>query len=85
MADLIPFAVSRNGLLVTLSAERLKAACVARGWSLSELAARARVSRPTLRSALQGHPVRPRTAWRLARALHHGETHPELASLLEAA
>lgn len=85
MADPIPFTVGRNGLMVTLSAERLQAACVARGWSLSELAARARVSRPTLRTALRGHPVRPRTAWRLARALREGQTQPELDSLLDAA
>ena len=54
MADVIPFAVGRTGLLVTLSTERLQTACVARGWSLSELAARARVSRPTWRRPLRG-------------------------------
>ncbi len=60
MTEPIPFATGRGGLLVVISPDRLRTACVARGWSLSELAARARVTRPTLRSALHGRPIRLR-------------------------
>ena len=66
MTEPIPFSTGRGGLVVVVSPDRVRAACVARGWSLGELADRARVSRPTLRSALRGRPVRPRTAWKLA-------------------
>jgi hypothetical protein len=59
----------RAGLLVVIMPERLELACAMRGWSLTQLAAHARISRPTLRSALRGHPVRPRTMWKLASAL----------------
>lgn len=74
--------VGRSGLVVTLNAARIKTACVERGWSLSELARRAKVSRPTLRSALAGNPIRPLTAWKVARAL---ASEPPLRDLLEAA
>jgi transcriptional regulator with XRE-family HTH domain len=73
-----------GGLLVVISPGRLRAACVARGWSLSELARRARVSRPTLRSALRGRPVRPSTAWKLARALNGTAPQPDLNEILAA-
>jgi hypothetical protein len=72
-------------VVVTVCAERLKAMCATRGWSLTELAARAKISRPTLRSASQGQPVRPRTAWKLARAVREGEAEPALEDLLRAA
>jgi hypothetical protein len=52
-----------GGLLVVLSPELLKVACAARGWSLTHLAVRAEISRPTLRTVLKGRPVRPRTMW----------------------
>jgi len=78
------FSTGPGALVVVVSPDRLRAACVARGWSLSELAARARVSRPTLRSALRGHPVRPRTAWKLARALHEAAGPAELQEILGA-
>ncbi len=81
----IPFAVSRSGLLVVLAGDRLQAACVARGWSLAELARRAKVSRPTLRCALRKQGVRPRTAWKLARALREGTIPPELDEVIGAA
>ncbi len=84
MTEPTPFATGRGGLVVVVSPERLRAACVARGWSLSELAARARVSRPTLRSALRGRPVRPRTAWKLARALNEAAPQPDLREILAA-
>jgi transcriptional regulator with XRE-family HTH domain len=77
--------VGRGGLLVTLSGQQLLALCALRGWSLSELAARAKVSRPTLRSALLGHPVRPRTAWKLTRAVRDGPSDPDLDDLIRAA
>jgi lambda repressor-like predicted transcriptional regulator len=81
----VPFTVGRTGLLVILSGQKVKDACIMRGWSLAELARRARVSRPTLRSALRGRPLRPRTAWLIARALRAGETQPELDDLFGAA
>ncbi len=85
MTELIPFSTGRGGLVVVISPDRLRAACVSRGWSLSELAARARVSRPTLRSAPRGRPIRPRTAWKLARALQDGTLQPVLDDLIGAA
>lgn len=84
MTDATPFMTGRGGLVVVVSPERLRAACVARGWSLSELASRARVSRPTLRSALSGRPVRPRTAWKLARALKDATPERDLQAILAA-
>jgi transcriptional regulator with XRE-family HTH domain len=59
----------RAGLVVVLSADAVRIACAERGWSLSELARRARISRPTLAAALRGQPVRARTAYKLAYAL----------------
>lgn len=70
-----------GGLMVVMSAELLKAACAARGWSLTQLAVRARISRPTLRSVLRGRPVRPRTMWKLANALTQATIPSELAQL----
>lgn len=64
--------VGGGGLVVVLSAEAVRAATAERGWSLSELARRARISRPTLASALRGRPIWARTAWKLARALEDG-------------
>jgi lambda repressor-like predicted transcriptional regulator len=72
-----------GGLMVVMSGELLKAACAARGWSLTQLAVRARISRPTLRSVLKGRPVRPRTMWKLANALAQAPISSELAQLLE--
>ena len=78
------FQVGRGGLVVLLSNRAIKQACAERGWSLSELAHRAGISRPTLATALLGQPVRPRTAWKLAKALEQGS--PTLiAHLLEVA
>jgi transcriptional regulator with XRE-family HTH domain len=74
----------RAGLVVVLSADAVRVACVERGWSLSELARRARVSRPTLTAALRGQPVRARTAWKLARALEETPS-TQLSHLLSAA
>lgn len=70
------------GLVAILSADAVRAACLERGWSLSELARRARISRPTLASSLRGKPVRARTAWKLARALEERPT-THLSELLE--
>jgi transcriptional regulator with XRE-family HTH domain len=65
--------VGQAGLLVVVQPEQLKAECAVRGWSLTQLARRAGISYPTLRSALRGNPVRPRTAWKLTRALRDDE------------
>lgn len=72
----------RADLVVVIDTGRLKAACVARGWSLSELARQAKVSRPTLAAALQGKPLRPQTAWKIGRALSHGDVPTELLGLV---
>ncbi|HEY9288815.1 MAG TPA: helix-turn-helix transcriptional regulator [Candidatus Dormibacteraeota bacterium] len=77
-------APSRNDLVVMVDRDRLKAACVARGWSLSELARQAKLSRPTISALVRGQPVRPQTAWKIGRALGNGLVPPELPSLLEA-
>ncbi len=66
--------VCRAGLVVVLSGMAVRKASAERGWSLSELARRAKISRPTLASALRGQPVRARTAWKLARALEQGDS-----------
>jgi lambda repressor-like predicted transcriptional regulator len=71
-----------GGLMVVLSPELLKVACAARGWSLTHLAVRAGISRPTLRTVLKGHPVRPRTMWKLANALSRAPVSRELAQFL---
>jgi transcriptional regulator with XRE-family HTH domain len=74
----------RAGLVVVLSADAVRVACAERGWSLSELARRARISRPTLAAALRGHPVRARTAWKVAHALEQTPS-TQLSQLLGAA
>jgi transcriptional regulator with XRE-family HTH domain len=79
-----PITVGPGGLVVVVTPEALLGACAERGWSLTELAGRARISRPTLRAALRGHPVRPRTAWKLARALDQASVPNELPNLLKA-
>jgi lambda repressor-like predicted transcriptional regulator len=75
-------AVGRGGLVVVITPEALLGACAERGWSLTELAGRARISRPTLRAALRGHPMRPRTAWKLAHALDQAAVPAQLSTLL---
>ena len=72
------------GLVVVLSAHAVRIACAGRGWSLSELARRARISRPTLAAALRGQPVSARTAWKVARALEEMPS-AQLVELLGAA
>jgi len=74
----------RSDLVVLIDPVRLKAACVARGWSLSELARKAKVSRPTVAALLRGQAVRPRTAWKIGRALSQASVPTELPGLLEA-
>lgn len=74
----------RNDLVVVVDRDRLKAACAARGWSLSELARQARLSRPTITALVRGKPVRPQTAWKIGRALDNGLVPADLPNLLEA-
>ncbi len=69
MSNPVGVTSGRAGLVVVLSADAVRVACAERGWSLSELARRARISRPTLAAALRGQPVRARTAYKLAYAL----------------
>jgi DNA-binding Xre family transcriptional regulator len=84
VANPTAFEVGPAGLVVVLSSHEVKRACAERGWSLSELARRAGISRPTLASALQGRPVRSRTAWKVARALEQGAP-TQLGQLLKVA
>lgn len=72
--------IGPGGLDVTLEPPLVIAACAARGWSLAELGRRAGLSRPTLTQALRGHAVRPRTAWKIRRALAHPEPAVELGN-----
>lgn len=77
--------IGQAGLLVVVQPDQLKAECALRGWSLTHLARRAGISYPTLRSALRGNPVRPRTAWKLTRALTDCDGQSELRVLQKAA
>jgi lambda repressor-like predicted transcriptional regulator len=79
-----PFRLGPGGLVVVIVPGQLVAACARRGWSLTHLARRADISYPTLKAALQGKSVRPRTAWKLARALAEETSPSELDQLLEA-
>lgn len=74
--------VNAGGLVVQIEPEALHRACAARGMSLLELRQRAGISRPTMSQVLRGRPVRPRTAWKLARALSSAEVPPALAEFL---
>ena len=65
--------VGAGGLVVVISPDAVKMACASRGWSISQLARKAGISMPTMASALRGKPVRPSTAWKIARALEKGE------------
>jgi len=69
MSNPVGITSGRAGLVVVRSADAVRIACAERGWSLSELARRARISRPTLAAALRGQPVRARTAYKLSYAL----------------
>lgn len=79
-----PFRLGPGGLVVVIVPEQLKAACARRGWSLTQLARRAGISYPTIKSTLRGKAVRPRTAWKLARALDQEHAPQELDHLLVA-
>ena len=69
---------------MVIAREPLTAACARRGWSLTHLAKRAGISYPTLKSTLRGKAIRPRTAWKLARALGEGVAADELDNLIRA-
>ena len=75
--------IGPGGMVVTLEPPLVIAACAARGWSLAELGRRAGLSRPTLTQAIRGHAVRPRTAWKIKRALAHPEPPVGLGNQLE--
>ena len=82
MTDRPAIEVGSGGMVVSLAPDALRAACVQRGWSLAELARRARISRPTLAQALLGQRVCPSTAYKLARALSDAEVTPALSGIL---
>ena len=74
--------VTAGGTFVVLEPARLQLACLQRGWSYRRLSSEARVSRPTVRAALLGRPIRPLTAYRIARALERGDKAETLGSLI---
>jgi len=74
--------VGPGGMVVALDPEALRSECIARGWSLAELARRARISRPTLAQALRGQTVRPSTAFKLAVALEREDSAAQLSAIL---
>lgn len=74
--------IDRSGMLVRLSGTALKAACVSRGWSLAQLSRQAKVSRPTIAQAVRNAPIRPLTAWKIARALSAGEVPITITGLM---
>jgi transcriptional regulator with XRE-family HTH domain len=76
--------VGKAGLVVVMKPEALRRACAKRGWSLTELCGRAGISRPTLAQALRGEAVRPRTAFKLSRALSDSPVAPVWDSLMGA-
>ena len=76
--------IGKAGLVVVMNRQQLLAGCAARGLSLEELRSAAGISRPTLQAALRGKHVRPRTAFKLARALGRYPVLEEIAQLLEA-
>jgi lambda repressor-like predicted transcriptional regulator len=65
--------VGAGGMVVTVEPPLVIAACAARGWSLAELGRRAGLSRPTIAQALRGQAVRPKTSWKIRRALAQAE------------
>ncbi len=62
--------------------EKLRRGLMARGLTLSELSRLARVSPPSVTSALAGRPVNMTTAVRIANALKAHPTRPELEDFL---
>jgi lambda repressor-like predicted transcriptional regulator len=77
-------AIGKAGLGVVMNRDQVLAGCAIRGLSLEELRLAAGISRPTLQSALRGKRVRPRTAFRLAQALHRYPVLAEITQLLDA-
>jgi len=67
-----PIITTGGGTFVILQPAKLRIACILRGWSFRRLSTEAQISRPTMRAALLGKPIRPLTAWRIARALGRG-------------
>ena len=77
-----PNAGNRHDLVFVINPGRLAAACAARGWSYTRLARLAGLSRPTMTAILHGRTVRPRTVWKIARALNQGEAQDTVAGLV---
>jgi transcriptional regulator with XRE-family HTH domain len=72
----------RDDLVIALDGNKLARACAVRGWSFAQLARQARISRPTMTAAVRGRTLRPRTAWKIAKALGEASTAPELTDLV---
>ena len=75
----------RHDLVVTVRGSELARACAARGWSYTQLAHRARISRPTMTAALRGRTVRPSTAFKILQALRAVEASESFAELVDRA
>ena len=54
---------------ITLASDRLRIELARRAWGQAELSRAAGVSAPTVRAALSGRPIAPRTLRRIALAL----------------
>ena len=65
--------MTSGGMTVRFEPRRLRAACGRLGWSASELARRAGVTRPTAANAMHGRPVKAASAGRISRALRKTE------------
>jgi transcriptional regulator with XRE-family HTH domain len=65
--------VTSGGFRLTLDGELLRRLTAEVGFSMVDLADASRLSRPTLRRAIQGAPITPRSAARIADALSRSQ------------
>ena len=70
---------------VALAPERLRIELARRAWGQAELSRAAGLSAPTVRSALSGRPIAPRTLRKIATALAAAPPLAALDSILPAA
>lgn len=63
--------------------KQLRRAIAVRGWTPTELAREAHLSRPTVTRMLHGRGVSPETLAAVAQALHRGRVDHDLADLID--
>jgi predicted transcriptional regulator len=68
--------ITSGGFRVTLDGELLRRLTAEAGFSMTDLADAGRLSRPTLRRAIRGVPITPRSAARIADALSRRQRQP---------